>query len=157
MRFVKILAVALIAVLAMVGCKKNKPDGPKPGQSGLAKAIVKEWRLGDWGGETVPFDVYIAFNEDGSFEIFQRLYTLTYERFAGTYKVEGDILTGSYENGDNWKCAYKGEVSADGMTLKLHSQEDQSTTGVYLSTVIPDEVKDEAATRATAEQGVPFL
>ncbi|MBR6721046.1 MAG: hypothetical protein IKL63_02985, partial [Alistipes sp.] len=64
---------------------------------------------------------------------------------TGTYSISGDILTGSYADGTNWKCGYKGEVAEDKSTLTLYSQEDVSLVSVYASTTIPEDVKAEAS------------
>lgn len=153
MKNIKIWSLVALLALALVGCKDkggNDDDAPKPAPTpsteGLAKDIVKQWRIVSFdGANTEYFDVYIDFKEDGSFEMYQRLYTLNYELYTGTYNVSNDILTGSYADGENWKCAYKGEVSGEGTNLILHSQEDVSLTSVYAGTIIPESVKAEAA------------
>ncbi len=157
MKSFKILSMLLLALLTLTGCKEKNPEpGPEPGPGPKPEGtvnVVGEWHISTFDGEVAPFDVYLAFAEDGSFAMYQRLYTLTYALYEGTYNVSGDILTGSYTDGRNWKCGYKAELSADGRTLTLHSQEDISLTTVYTKTVVPDSVKDEAAaTRAIDEE-----
>lgn len=154
MKKIKLLSLLMLVALTIAGCKNKNPEpGPNPGPQPLpggAVNVVGEWHISTFEGEVAPFDVYLAFAEDGSFAMYQRLYTLTYALYEGTYNVAGDILTGSYTDGQNWKCGYKAELSADGKTLTLYSQEDVSLKTVYTKTTIPDSVKDEAAaTRAT--------
>lgn len=164
MKNIKIWSLVALLALALVGCKDKGGDDdptptpkPNPSTEGLAKDIIKQWRIVSFdGANTEYFDVYINFKEDGSFEMYQRLYTLNYELYTGTYSVSNDILTGSYADGENWKCAYKGEVSQGGSNLTLHSQEDVSITSVYASTIIPEDVKAEAAETRGAE-GERFL
>ena len=165
MKNFKIWSLVALLALALVGCKdKSGADDdptptptPTPSTDGLAKDIVNQWRIVSFDGEnTEYFDIYIDFNEDGSFEMYQRLYTLNYELYTGTYSVSNDILTGSYADGENWTCAYKGAVASDGSNLTLHSQEDVSITSVYARTVIPEEVKAEA-TETRAASGERFL
>ncbi len=147
MKTLKIFALIALAALTMTACDKEK-GGKKP--NGATVSIVGEWHIATFEGDEAPFDIYVDFNEDGSYEMYQRLYTLNYERYGGTYAVSGDTVTGSYDDGQSWKCGYKAELSADGNTLTMRSYEDVSVTTVYTKTPIPTEVKDEAAaTRAT--------
>ena len=147
MKTIKIFAFIAIAALAMTACNKDK-GGKTPSKATVS--IVGEWRSTTFEGAEAPFDIYVDFNEDGSYEMYQRIYTLSYERYDGTYAVSGNIVSGSYSDGQSWKCGYKAELSADGNTLTMRSQENVSVTTVYTKTTIPTEVKDEAAaTRAT--------
>lgn len=164
MKNIKIWSFVMLFALALVGCGDNNELGNEPGNgpgegsgnkpapdpSGLASAIVGEWHLNAFdGAQTEYFDVYLEFKAGGSFDMYQRLYTLNYEYYSGSYNVSGSIITGSYDDGKNWLSGYKAEVSADGKTLTMHSQEDISLTSVYTSEAIPEEVKAEAeATRA---------
>ena len=144
MKSIKILALALLMFVALPSCNDDK-NGGKNSVSELQKNIVGEWQLTDWNGAAQPFDVYVDFNEDGSFEMYQRVYELNYVLYTGTYSISGDILTGSYADGTDWKCGYKGEVAEDKSTLTLYSQEDVSLVSVYASTTIPEDVKAEAS------------
>ncbi|MBR6721077.1 MAG: lipocalin family protein, partial [Alistipes sp.] len=92
MKSIKILALALLMFVALPSCDKNK-EGGKDSVSELQKNIVGEWQLTDWNGAAQPFDVYVDFNEDGSFEMYQRVYELNYVLYTGTYSISGDILT----------------------------------------------------------------
>lgn len=159
MRNIKIWSLLAILTFALAGCKNKGTDDPQPPQPGpgelteFAQAIVKQWRISSFCDEVIKdFDIYVEFKADGTFEMYQRLYTLNYEYFSGTYNIEGDILTGSYDDGQNWKCGYKGEVSSNGMTLTLYSQEDVSTKSVFASTLIPEDVKTEATRSADAPE-----
>jgi hypothetical protein len=107
----------------------------------------------EWNSETPEFDVYVDFY-NGTFIIYQQVYSLFYEKFEGSYNVSGDIITGSYTNGSNWACGYKFEVSGDQLTL--YSQEDISVTSVYEKCEIPQAIIDEAAS-TRASEATPFL
>ena len=137
----------MLLVFAAVGCKN-----PSASQGG--GELAGEWVLASWNGSEPEFNVYIDFNENGTFEMFQQVWSFDYEYFEGTYSVNGDILTGKYSNGTNWACGYK--FVKDGDTLTMYSQEDKSVTSVYAKCEIPAEIKQEAsATRAM--EVVPFL
>lgn len=144
MKHIKVLLSALLVALVLVGCKdKDKKDEGNVN-------VVGEWHIISFSGEkTDYFDVFMEFHADGTFEIYQRVYTLNYVLYSGNYNLSGNILTGNYEDGESWNCGYKVAVSEDGTTLTMHSQEDVSVTSVYEQMSIPDEVRAEAeSTRA---------
>uniref|UniRef100_UPI0040562F1A lipocalin family protein n=1 Tax=Alistipes sp. TaxID=1872444 RepID=UPI0040562F1A len=153
MKNLKIWSLALVLLMAMTGCEPTPTDNFKAGD---VKAIVNEWRLVEWDSEVAPYDVYVDFNEDNTFVIYQRIYGAAYERFDGNYSLNGNNLTGMYGDGTELK-PYRAEVSVDGETLRLHSTEgEREIMGVYAKTTIPENVKAEADGTRAAE-GVPFL
>jgi hypothetical protein len=151
MKSLKILSL-VAAVLFAVACgeKENNPDGP------VAKdgVLTGEWVLTSWNETAPEFNVYIDFNDDNTFQIYQQVWSFDYEFFTGTYNISGDIVTGSYADGSNWACGYK--FVKDGDTLTMYSQEDTSVTSIYKKCEIPAEIKDEATATRSAEV-VPFL
>lgn len=146
----KFFAIFAVALLALVGCNDKKNDNPTPGGS---SDIDGQWHLVEWNGETPEFEVYVDFS-NSQFSIYQQVYSLYYERFDGTYNVNGNIVTGTYTNGSKWACGYKYEVSANQLTM--YSQEDISITSVYEKCEIPQAVIDEAAA-TRASEATPFL
>lgn len=151
MKSLKILSL-VAAVLFAVACgeKENNPNGPGA-KDGV---LTGEWVLTSWNETAPEFNVYIDFNDDNTFQIYQQVWSFDYELFTGTYNISGDIVTGIYADGSNWACGYK--FVKDGDTLTMYSQEDTSVTSVYEKCEIPAEIKDEAtATRST--EVVPFL
>ena len=149
MKSLKIFSLALLLVMAAVGCK---PEGS--GSTGKKGALVGEWKLAMWNEAEPEFNVYIDFNEDGSFEMYQQVWSFDYELFTGNYVNNCDIVTGNYADGSNWACGYK--FVKEGNQLTMHSQEDQSVTSVYEECEIPAEIKAEA-TDTRAMEVVPFL
>lgn len=150
MKSLKILSL-VAAVLFAVACgeKENNPNGP-----GNKGALSGEWVLTLWNETAPEFNVYIDFNDDNTFEIYQQVWSFDYELFTGTYNISGDIVTGSYADGSNWACGYK--FVKDGDSLTMYSQEDTSVTSVYEKCEIPAEIKAEATATRSAEV-VPFL
>lgn len=152
----KLLAIFAIVALALVGCEKkpNSGNNNNNGNTGADVEFVGEWKLMEWNNEVPEFMVYIAFNKDNTFEIYQQVWSLDYELFKGTYKVSGDIVTGTYDNGNVWASGYKYAVEKG--KLMMYSQENQSVKSVYEKCEIPEEVKTEATTTRSSEV-VPFL
>ena len=155
MKSLKIFSLVMLLAVALTGCKKsNNADGPNVGGGSDDAVLSGEWVLTSWNEAEPEFNVYIAFNDDNTFEMYQQVWSFDYEYFEGTYSINGDILTGKYSNGTNWACGYKFET-LDGQ-LKLASQEDQSVVSIYESCTIPAEIKTEATETRSAEV-VPFL
>lgn len=148
MKNLKIWSLLLIALIFVVGCDGDKEDSKK------SKAIVKEWRIESWNNESPVFDVYIAFNEDGTFEMYQQVYTLTYAYYGGTYIANDGLLSGVYSDGSPWESIYKYSVSEDGSQLTLESEESISVVSVYVNETIPEEVKAEAESDALTRSEV---
>ena len=140
----------MLVAVVFTGCEKvTNPDGPS-----VKGVLSGEWVLTSWNETAPEFNVYIDFNDDDTFEIYQQVWSFDYELYTGTYTINGDIVTGVYADGSNWACGYK--FVKDGDTLTMYSQEDQSVTSVYAKCEIPAEIKQEAsATRAM--EIVPFL
>ena len=133
-------------LLALTGC------GEKEGGKGVK--VAGEWQLVQWNDATPEFKVYIDFNADGTFEMYQQVWSFDYELYTGKYVVTGDVMTGTYADGSNWACGYKVNV-VDGQ-LTMYSQEDQSVTSLSEKCTIPEEIKAEASTTRAMEV-VPFL
>ena len=146
MKSFKIISLAMMLLVALTGC------GEKEGSKGLN--VAGEWQLAQWNDATPEFNVYIDFNADGTFEMYQQVWSFDYELYTGKYVISGDIMTGTYADGSSWACGYKVSV-VDGQ-LTMYSQEDQSVTSLYEKCTIPEEIKVEASATRSMEV-VPFL
>ncbi len=153
MKNLKIWSLMALVLVAMSSCDGSESKQP---MAGIEK-IYNEWKLVTWGGVDAPFTVYIDFNEDGSYELFQQIYDLSFVKFSGKYNISGDIITGTYADGSNWKSGYKVGISGDGSTLTMYSQEDVSIEGVYQTTIIPEDVKAEGNGTRVAADVEPML
>ena len=136
----------MLMLLALTGCGEK--------ESGKGVKVAGEWQLVQWNDATAEFKVDIDFNADGTFEMYQQVWSFDYELYTGKYVVTGDVMTGTYADGSNWACGYKVNV-VDGQ-LTMYSQEDQSVTSLYEKCTIPEEIKAEASTTRAMEV-VPFL
>ena len=79
---------SLIALFAMVFVGCGGDDNDNLDQSG----INGTWYLTSMCGSAPEFNVYIEFNNSGKFNIYQQVWTLTYERYTGTYSVDGNVI-----------------------------------------------------------------
>ena len=137
----RLYMIAALALLCLVttAC----PDDPKDDPIN----IVGEWQLSQIttkatiGGQTV--DVYIAFQEGGSFEMYQMLGTGRYRKFEGTWTLLEKVLSGSYTGGATWASSYNVEMDEGHTTLTLTSL-DGDETDIYRKQAIPEDVKNSA-------------
>ncbi|MBO7285638.1 MAG: lipocalin family protein [Alistipes sp.] len=155
MKSLKIFSLVMLLAVALTGCKKsNNADGPNVGGGSDDAVLSGEWVLTSWNEAEPEFNVYIAFNEDNTFEMYQQVWSFDYEYFAGNYTITDDIVTGTYTDGSNWHCGYK--FLCEGDSLTLYSQEDTSVVSLYTRCEIPAEIKEEATTTRSTDV-VPFL
>lgn len=113
-RIIRIAALAAAVVLS-AACGKQ-PKAPKAlditGEWNLIRIETKSAQIGD---QTV--DVYIAFEADKTFNMYQMLGAGRYKAFSGTWTLMETTLSGRYSDGSAWGSTY--EVSVDGNTMVL--------------------------------------
>lgn len=130
----------IFAVLALVAsCGKNE-EGKKP------EIDLEEQLIGQWHSTliSVEGDIYIEFYLEKSFELYQQIGEGVYRLYRGTWNLEGDLLTGKYNDGEDWAAAYK--VAIEGDVLTMTSQNDAAETSTYKKSDIPSEVKERCET-----------
>ena len=146
MRYLKILSLVVLSLVLMTACKN------KDNNRGDKAAVVGEWALVSWNEETPEFSVYISFAADGSFAIYQQVWSLDYELFTVTFSVFFFCLKGTYADGTKWASEYKFAKSDNTLTLV----DSADVAGVYEKCTIPEEIIAEATT-TRSEEVVPFL
>lgn len=153
MKNLKIFSLAVMLLVAMVGCKPE--PAPVTFVPGDVNKIVNEWHLVEFAGQPAEFDVYVDFNEDATFEMYERNFTYEYVYSNGDYVLSGNDLTGTYADGTEWNYTYRAEVSADGKVLRLHTTD--GTMSVYKQEAIPESVKANAVEPASVRATGYFL
>lgn len=140
MKNLKIWSLALALLVAVTGCKPAAEDSAQTvpfnpiATAQLAEKMECAWQLVEYAGEPAQFDIYIDF-EGGNFELYQRLYSYEYEKLAGTYTLEGNILTGVYSNDVEWNNEYTVQIAENPLRLRL-----TEVNGTYAEYVAIDEV-----------------
>ena len=139
MKRLYMIAALLLLCFVTAGC----PDKPEE----EVINVVGEWHLSQIttkatiGGQTV--DIYVAFNEDKSFELYQMLGTGRYRMFTGTWSLLEKVLSGSYTGGAQWASDYNVVMNEDKTTMTLTTL-DGSETSTYQKQAIPADIKDNA-------------
>lgn len=94
-----LFALALVALFG--ACKPHQPETPKIDVTGTweLESITTKVAI---GGEQVS--VYIDFESEGAFTLYQKIGAGRYTRFDGTWTIdqEAATLSGVYSGGDSW-------------------------------------------------------
>lgn len=126
----------IIAALAVVSCgSKNKDTGKE--ELTLEQKLYGEWHSTKLA---IDADIYISFMENGRFELYQQIGEGAHRVFRGTWNLEEDLLTGKYNDGEDWAAAYR--ISIENKTLTLTSANDAAEVSRFTQTQIPPEVKE---------------
>lgn len=147
--FIKILSL-LALVAAFASCKKEE------GNPELDK-IVGEWHYTNGETGSAVMDVYVVFNADYSFALYQKIGEGAYRKFTGSYTLTNSVLAGTYSNGTAWADSYNVSY-ADG-ALVLTSASNSQSSVKYSKKNVPEEVLNhyDDDTKAEASDMVPVL
>lgn len=144
-----ILYVATIfALTCAVSCKKDdkKVD--------YKSSIVGEWHCSP---EAFDADVYVAFNAEGGFDLYQQIGEGRHRHYTGTYSIEGNTLSGTYTDGNPWGSTYSMEFVSD-KEMKLTALNGSNEVMSYFKEDIPAEVRDNAVdTKSIEDVDCPVL
>lgn len=149
MKSIKTILLGLAAMFALAGCgETNKIETPK----GCDGSIVGEWHLVSWSSLNAA-DIYMSFGDNGTFDIYQRLYKPTYSHYEGTYRISGNTLSGTYSDGTAWSNAsYVIGFSDNGNRLTLTGTT-AGDTAVYVKEPIPSYIlSGELGTKLTTDE-----
>lgn len=124
-------AYIIIAVLTLMSCGKS------PDSQTLEQKLCNEWHSTTLAIEA---DIYLDFNSDKTFEIFQQIGQGAYRLYRGTWKLSDGVLSGKYNDGETWAADYT--IGITGNTLKMTSQNDAAEESLFTSAAIPAQVKE---------------
>lgn len=137
MRIFKFFCVAFASLALMNGCSKS--DGNNSSEEPGSGTVVGQWHLVSWSNLSAA-DVYLSFNDTGSFEIYQRVYSPAYEHYDGTYSYDKGVLSGIYSDSKAWGSSYKVTFSSNGSLMTLSSIESAGDVSVFEKSTIPDDI-----------------
>ena len=123
----------LSAVLLMAACnEKESPD----------RNMTPEQRIcGEWFSTDLPTggSIYLSLTENNLFELYQQISEGRHRLYRGTWQLEGDILMGKYNDGEDWGSSYKVTISEN--TLTLISTDESAQKSVYQRASIPNDIR----------------
>ena len=123
----------------MVSC-----GGDKEGQQ--TELTLEQKLCTEWHSTSVSLDadIYISFADNNTFELYQKIVEGAYRLYRGTWNLEEDVLTGKYNDGEDWAAAY--QISIEGETLTMTSKNDAAEVSVYKKAEIPATVIETSET-----------
>lgn len=141
---------ATVVALGLIACEKTDKN---------LENIAGEWYLQEDNAE-----VYIDFNADGTFEMFQNISVNEngnnprYRLYTGTFTYDGIFLTGVYSDKSQWAYSYQATVSDDNLTMTF-TDKGKEFVRTYVRKVIPFTVRKNCTEplKSSADEVVPFL
>ena len=118
----------LAAILLIAACGKDKP---------VENGICDQWHSTSLSSDG---DIYLSLTKDNKFELYQQIGDGRHRLYRGTYNFENDILTGKYNDGEDW--AYSYQVVLDGDIMTLTTLDESAQESVFKRESIPAEIKD---------------
>lgn len=134
----RIFAV-FFAMVLLASCGKNGEDN-KP-ELTLEQQLIGQWHS---VSNALEADLYIDFQEGKTFELYQQIGEGAHRLYRGTWNLEGTLLTGKYNDGEDWAAAYQVEMREK--QLVLTSNNDAAEKSTFEMAEIPAEVKDRCET-----------
>lgn len=134
----RIFAV-FFALMLLASCGKNGEDN-KP-ELTLEQQLIGQWHS---VSNALEADLYIDFQEGKTFELYQQIGEGAHRLYRGTWNLEGTLLTGKYNDGEDWAAAYHVEMREK--QLVLTSNNDSAEKSTFEMAEIPAEVKDRCET-----------
>ena len=141
---------ATVVALGLISCEKTDPNLEK---------IAGEWYLQE---ENV--EVYISFNTDGTFELYQNISVNEgtnaprYRLYKGMFTYDGTLLKGVYSDDSQWAYTYQATVSGDNLTMAF-TDNGKEFVRTYVRKSIPFTVRKNCTEplKSSADEVVPFL
>ena len=124
----KKLLYIIATALLMVACGKETP---------AEKGIHGQWKSTSLSAEG---EIYLSLTEDNNFELYQQIGEGRHRLYRGVYNFENDILSGKYNDGEDWAYSYQVVLADDTMTLT--TLDESAQTSVFQRTTIPTEVQE---------------
>ena len=135
MVIMKRLIYIFSALMLLASCGKNGEDN-KP-ELTLEQQLIGQWHS---VSNALEADLYIDFQEGKTFELYQQIGEGAHRLYRGTWNLEGTLLTGKYNDGEDWAAAYQVEMREK--QLVLTSSNDTAEKSTYEKVEIPAEVKE---------------
>ena len=149
--------VLMLAMLLAVGCKPDNGGsngGDERHEWNTTGQLIGEWELTEWNESSDnAMKVYLRFNENDTFDMYQRIYSAIWVHYTGTFTLNGSVLKGVYSDGEPWSADYNIAYSDEPLRIRLTNVESSKDVSIYSSTTIPDSVIEDC-TEATNVRSV---
>ena len=135
MVIMKRIFAVFFALMLLASCGKNGEDNKQ--ELTLEQQLIGQWHS---VSNALEADLYIDFQEGKTFELYQQIGEGAHRLYRGTWNLEGTLLTGKYNDGEDWAAAYQVEMREK--QLVLTSNNDAAEKSTYEKAEIPAEVKE---------------
>ena len=105
----------------------------------VEKGICDQWHSTSFSADG---EIYLSLTEDNKFELYQQIGQGRHRLYRGVWNFENDILTGKYNDGEDWAYSYQ-VVLADN-TMTLTTLDESAQVSVFQRKAIPVKVKEES-------------
>lgn len=144
---------AVLGLCLFAGCSDDNENN-----SPLAKQLAGEWHLASWNGAApADFDAYVSFTSGGSFEIYQQIDQVGYQKYSGSYQLKDTSLSGKYSDNTPWGSVYEISFDEAGNTLTMVSDPSVGEVSVYTREAVPESIKGEAKVMKSSRSAVRLL
>ena len=132
--------IILFAVLVMMvsACGDKGSDSKKgldiTGQWELIDIETKAAQIGE-----AEIEVYIEFNKDNTFNLWQMIGAGRFEKMTGTWILNQNVLSGKYSDGKAWGANY--EVGIESGNLVMTETKQDIQTYIYRKCTIPSDIQ----------------
>ena len=136
----------IAAALTVISCgEKNKGTGN-------TELTLEQKLYGEWHSTSLEIeaDIYLSFTEDGKFELYQQVGEGAHRLYRGSWNLEETLLTGRYNDGEEWAAAYR--ISVEGKTLTMTSANDAAEVSRFAQMQIPADVKEGSVVVVKSEE-----
>lgn len=132
--------IILFAVLVMM----VSACGDKGSDSKKGLDITGQWELIDIETKAVQIgeaeiEVYIEFNKDNTFNLWQMIGAGRFEKMTGTWTLNQNVLSGKYSDGKAWGANY--EVGIESGNLVMTETKQDIQTYIYRKCTIPSDIQ----------------
>ena len=125
-----LLIISTLILLASCGEKNGGKTEPT-----LEQKLCTEWHSTFL---PVDGDIYVSFNDNKTFELYQQIGEGAHRLYRGTWNLEENLLTGKYNDGEEWAAAYT--ITINDKQLTMTSVNDAAEESVFAKEDIPEEV-----------------
>lgn len=118
--------------------------GDKGSDSKKGLDITGQWELIDIETKAVQIgeaeiEVYIEFNKDNTFNLWQMIGAGRFEKMTGTWTLNQNVLSGKYSDGKAWGANY--EVGIESGNLVMTETKQDIQTYIYRKCTIPSDIQ----------------
>lgn len=137
MKNIKIFAALFAALFTFAGCGEDNNNPDDPNYSG--GSVVGTWHMTSWANSTAA-DIYVEFASDGTFDLYQRVFSPYYEHLEGTWTANGNTISGKYSDGEIWSSSYTVTFTNEGEKMQLTRTDNTEDVTHFEKGTIPEDI-----------------